>query len=133
MSKGDQQNQREYSIQCAAMFDSIEDALYVIGGKWKIKIIVALLDEGKRFNELQRAVKGISSKVLSNELKQLEINNLVNRKVIEEWPVVVKYELTAYSQSLEKVLKTLSDWGVTHKKRIKKCMERDHLAKEKRK
>ncbi len=127
MSKGRKREEKEFTTQCTAMFNSIDDALYVIGGKWKIKIIVALLDGGKRFNELQRAVKGISAKVLSNELKQLEINNLVSRNIIEEWPIVVEYELTEYSKSLEKVLKVLSDWGAVHKERIKRCMERDRL------
>jgi DNA-binding HxlR family transcriptional regulator len=60
--------------QCKATLSSIADALYVIGGKWKLRIIVALKEGNNRFNELQRTIDGISSKVLSTELKDLELN-----------------------------------------------------------
>ena len=114
--------------QCKARLNAIADALFVIGGKWKLRIIVALLDGNKRFNELQRLVEGISAKVLSAELKELELNGFVYRKVFTGTPVVVEYELSAYAETLNDVLDTLSKWGVMHRQNIKKSMTRKKTA-----
>ena len=62
--------------QCKATLNSVADALYVIGGKWKLRIIVALTEGNRRFNEMQRLIEGISAKVLSTELKELELTAL---------------------------------------------------------
>src|SRR5690625_672714 len=106
--------------QCESMLNGIEDALYVLGGKWKLRIIVGLLDGDKRFNELQRTVKGISAKVLSDELKKLELNGFIQRKVYADThPIIVEYVLTDYALTLEDILHTLSKWGEEHKERIK--------------
>src|SRR5919112_383822 len=86
--------------QCKANLMSIGDALYAIGGKWKLRIIVALMSGNKRFNELQRLVEGISAKVLSAELKELEINGFIHRQVFTGTPIVVEYKLTDYSGTL---------------------------------
>lgn len=96
--------------QCKARLNSIADALFVIGGKWKLRIIVALTDRNKRFNELQRLVEGISAKVLSTELKELELNGFVNRNVFTGKPVIVEYELSEYAETLDGVLHALSVW-----------------------
>jgi DNA-binding HxlR family transcriptional regulator len=105
---------------CVINFAAIEDALYVIGGKWKLKVIIALQQgSGKRFNELQRLIPGISARVLSNELKELELNGFVTRKVYpEKTPVVVEYVPTDYSLTLKDIVKALWDWGVSHRKKI---------------
>jgi DNA-binding HxlR family transcriptional regulator len=108
------------AAQCMARLRDVGDAMYVIGGKWKLRIIVALSDGNKRFNELQRAVTGISARVLSNELKDLELNGFVKRNVYTQTPVVVEYELTEYSDTLEKVLHSLVEWGAMHRERIRK-------------
>ncbi len=93
---------------------------HVIGGKWKLKAIIALQQGGsKRFNELQRLVPGISAKVLSNELKELELNGFVKRNVYpEKTPVVVEYIATDYSMTLKDIVKALWNWGVKHKEKI---------------
>jgi len=104
--------------ECKAALSAVGDALYVIGGKWKLPIIVALLEGNKRFNELQRTVKGISARVLSNELKQLEMNGFVKRNVYTRTPVVVEYEMTEYSNSLEEVLNALHKWGSMHRNKL---------------
>lgn len=109
--------------QCKATLNAIADALFVIGGKWKLRIIVALKDGNKRFNELQRLIEGISAKVLSSELKELELNGFVRRLVDTGMPVVVEYELTEYSETLDGVLQALSHWGATHKEKIRKSMK----------
>ncbi|HTI11805.1 MAG TPA: helix-turn-helix domain-containing protein, partial [Puia sp.] len=89
-----------------------------IGGKWKLPIIIALLDNNRRFNELQRTVKGISARVLSHELKQLELNGFIKRNVYTGTPVVVEYELTEYSNTLGDVLNALRIWGLMHRNKI---------------
>ncbi len=112
------------TTQCKARLNAVADALYVIGGKWKLKIIIALTDGNMRFNELQRLVDGISAKVLSTELKELELNGFVRRKVFTGIPVTVEYELTDYSDTLGDVLQSLSEWGFAHRERIKKSMKK---------
>jgi DNA-binding HxlR family transcriptional regulator len=109
--------------QCKATLNAIADALYVIGGKWKLRIIVALMDGNRRFNEMQRVVDGISAKVLSAELKDLELNGFVRRKVFTGTPVVVEYELTSYSETLNGVLQSLSEWGTMHREKVRKSMK----------
>jgi DNA-binding HxlR family transcriptional regulator len=109
---------------CQASLKAISDALYAIGGKWKLQIIVALNSGNKRFNELQRLVEGISAKVLSTELKELELNGFVRRKVFTGTPVVVEYELTDYAGTLSGVLESLGEWGAMHRATIKKSMKR---------
>ena len=104
--------------QCTGKLNAVADAIYAIGGKWKLRIIIALKDDHNRFNELQRVIKGISAKVLSNELKELEMNGFVTRKVHTGTPVVVEYHLTDYSETLNEVLHALGEWGAQHRKKI---------------
>ena len=112
------------ATQCKATLNAIADSLYVIGGKWKLRIIVALKDGNKRFNELHRVIDGISAKVLSTELKDLEMNGFVNRNVFTGTPVTVEYELSAYAETLDEVLHSLSEWGAMHRERVKKSMRK---------
>ena len=118
-------NFKPSEVECKSTLSSIADALYVIGGKWKLRIIVALKEGNRRFNELQRTIEGISAKVLSKELKDLELNGFIRRKVFTGSPVVVEYELTGYSDTLEDVLSSLSTWGAMHKQKIRKSMKRE--------
>jgi DNA-binding HxlR family transcriptional regulator len=120
MSNAPEKSPKPNELQCMAKLSSIEDALYVIGGKWKLRIIVALKDgESKRFNELQRTIKGISARVLSNELKDLELNGFVKRIVhAEQFPIVVEYLPTDYCATLSDVIRSLAEWGNKHKKKI---------------
>jgi len=104
---------------CTRRLSSIGDALYVIGGKWKLRVIVALRENNKRFNEIQRTVEGISARVLSSELKELEMNGFVKRVVHNQTPVVVEYELTPYADTLSDVLHALSDWGTMHREKLR--------------
>ena len=102
------------------MLQAVGDALYAMGGKCKLRIIIALFNGNKRFNELQRTVTGISARVLSNELKDLEMNGFVKRNVnAQVTPVLVEYELTAYSDTLKDVVQSLSKWATMHRETIK--------------
>ena len=105
--------------QCNKHLSATEDALYVLGGKWTLRIMIALLSGHKRFNELQRTIKGISARVLSGELKDLEQNGLIKRVVdTTQKPVVTEYLPTEYSKTLQDIIATLADWGHKHKKKI---------------
>ena len=110
--------------QCKTRLNAIADALYAIGGKWKLRIIVGLLHGTKRFNELQRLIDGISAKVLSSELKELEMNGFVKRKVLMGTPIIVEYELTKYADTLSGVLDKLSEWGAMHRDNVRKSMKK---------
>lgn len=105
--------------QCIKHLAATEDALYVIGGKWTLRIMIATLGGRTRFNDLQRTVTGISARVLSGELKDLEINGLIKRVVLaDQKPVVVEYVATEYSKTLKEIIAHLADWGAKHKKKI---------------
>lgn len=106
--------------ECSGLLTSIGDALYVIGGKWKLRVIVALREDNKRFNEIQRTVHGISARVLSSELKELELNGFVKRIVHTQTPVVVEYQLTDYADTLGNVLLSLAEWGTMHRLKLRK-------------
>ena len=87
----------------------------LIGKKWHPVIVHRLLEHGPSgFNELQEAVDGISSKVLSDSLEDLEDNQLVDREIISEKPFRVQYSLTGYGESLEPVIYAMRDWGMEY-------------------
>lgn len=109
-------------IECASSLRNVLDALYVLNGKWKLAIILNLMQSSKRFNEIQAEVMGISPKVLANELKHLELNGFITRRVFDTTPVNILYEATEYSRSLRSVLQELSAWGEQHREKIKQSM-----------
>ncbi|MBD2703727.1 helix-turn-helix transcriptional regulator [Spirosoma sp. BT702] len=104
--------------ECSQSLMAVQDALYVLNGKWKLPIIIGLSTGPKRFRELQRTVTGITAKVLSKELKELEMNQFVIRNVYTTTPVTVEYELTEYSSSLDDIIEALRNWGIQHRARI---------------
>jgi DNA-binding HxlR family transcriptional regulator len=110
---------RPTAVQCRSKLNAAGDALYVIGGKWRLHIIIALSEGHKRFNDIQRAIRGISARVLSNELKELEINGFVTRKVFSDFPVSIEYHLTPYSDTLSPIIESLIEWGEMHREKIR--------------
>ena len=110
--------------ECAHSLKNVIDALYVLNGKWKLPLILSLVQSTKRFNELQHDIIGISSKVLAKELKDLELNDFITRKVYPTTPVTISYEATEYSKTLRKVLRELSLWGEQHREKVKQSMRR---------
>jgi DNA-binding HxlR family transcriptional regulator len=102
---------------CAKSKLAIRDTLDVVGGKWKL-VLVSVLRSGKKgFNELSREA-GISPRILSKELHELEMNGLVSREVCNTKPVTVQYELTDYSHTLNEVLIAMEKWGNAHRQKI---------------
>jgi len=98
---------------------AVNDAMYVLSGKWKISLLASLcFNDTRRFTDLLNDVTGISNKMLSKELKELEINKLVSRTVLNTQPISVQYQLTAHGKKLTSVIRNLSDWGTEHRKEI---------------
>jgi len=106
------------SAECTKTLLPIKDALDVLNGKWKLQIIISISFGKKRFKQIQREITGISPKVLSNELKDLEMNELVKRTVYNTSPITVEYEITPYGRTLNPLIEELHKWGTRHRKRI---------------
>jgi DNA-binding HxlR family transcriptional regulator len=96
----------------------IDAAIDVVGGKWKVLILWALHDGYQRFGELRRLIPGISEKVLIQQLRELEADEIVHREVYREVPPRVEYSLTDFGVSLNEALGPLGDWGSEHRERI---------------
>jgi DNA-binding HxlR family transcriptional regulator len=103
---------------CKSVLRPVHDTLDILSGKWKISIISSLHFGKKRFMELQREVEGIGAKMLSKELRELEINELIKRTVYDTKPVTVEYEITPYGKTLEAIIYEMAKWGQQHRKRI---------------
>jgi DNA-binding HxlR family transcriptional regulator len=106
----------EFTAKCREQMQSVQDTMAVIGGKWKIKIITILYFGETHFMELQRRVDGIGAKMLSQELRELELNGLVKRTIMDTRPITVEYELTAYGATLKDIISSMESWGRKHRK-----------------
>jgi DNA-binding HxlR family transcriptional regulator len=95
----------------------VATTLQVIGGKWKILILWHVNEGAKRYNELRRLLPGISQKMLTQHLRELEQDGLVRRTVYPETPPRVEYGISEYGRSLEPIFDVLYDWGFAHKQR----------------
>ncbi|MCR8561586.1 helix-turn-helix transcriptional regulator [Mucilaginibacter sp. BJC16-A38] len=98
---------------------SVQDAMDALNGKWKIAIISSICCYGKRrFSDILNDVEGVSNRMLSKELKELELNQLVKRTVLPTQPITVEYELTEHGKTLQRIISELSDWGNVHRAKI---------------
>ena len=96
----------------------VEITLSLMGDKWKVLIIRDLLTGTKRFGELRKSVTGISQKVLTQNLRTMEENGLVSRKIFAEVPPRVEYSLTDLGVSLKMILDVMCQWGENYKTKI---------------
>lgn len=96
---------------------ALNDALNVVSGKWKMAIVSSLLFEKKRFSDIQRNIGNITPRMLSKELKELEVNGVITRHVYDSTPVAIEYELTSSGKTLHIVLDKMVDWGLAHRKK----------------
>lgn len=94
----------------------VETTLMLIGDKWKVLILRDLLLGTKRFGELKKSIGNVSQKVLTAQLRDMEANGLVNRKVYAEVPPRVEYSLTETGKSLKPILDAMLNWGEEYKK-----------------
>lgn len=90
---------------------AVEAALDVIGSKWKGVVLFHLLDGKKRFNELRRLIPSVTQRMLTLQLRELEKDKVISRKVYPEVPPKVEYSLTPLGQSLKPILFSLREWG----------------------
>ncbi len=95
----------------------VEITLRVIGGKWKPVILFYLSEGTLRFNELSKKLQNVTQKMLTKQLREMETDGLVKRKVYPEIPPKVEYSITPYGKTLKPILSSMCKWGAEHKKR----------------
>ncbi len=110
MTKNEQNNEHLEEGNCPVTL-----AVSIIGGKWKPPILSRLVEGVRRFGELQRLVPHITKKMLTQQLRELEQDGIVERKVYHQVPPKVEYSLSEYGESLKPVLKAMEDWGMQHR------------------
>jgi DNA-binding HxlR family transcriptional regulator len=103
---------------CMGHMMPVQDALQVLNGKWKLPILVSLSFGNKRFGEIAKDIPKITDRMLSKELRELEMNLLIERTVYDTVPVTVEYSKTEYGKSLDSVIEELYKWGTKHRKKI---------------
>ena len=104
--------------ECSQAILAIHDVMDLLNGKWKVSIISCLCCKKMRYSELLRKVNGISGRMLSRDLKELEMNQLITRTVLNTQPIAIEYEITEYGSTLKNLTATIAAWGLTHRNRI---------------
>lgn len=94
---------------------ALNDTLNAVSGKWKLAIVSTLLFEAKRFSDIRRIIPVITPRMISKELKELEINGIITRTVHNTTPVLVEYELTPSGRRLHEVMDKMIEWGLLHR------------------
>ncbi|WP_418122647.1 winged helix-turn-helix transcriptional regulator [Chryseobacterium sp. PTM-20240506] len=115
----------EREATCTEELFAMRDSLDVLGGKWKLMILRYLTNRTAQlihFKKLQRGIDGISAKMLSKELKELEMNLLITRTIQDTKPITVTYAVTDYGKSVLPVTETLVNWGIIHREKIRQSM-----------
>lgn len=98
---------------------AVQDAMDVLQGKWKIKVLSSICFYNKRrFLDILNDVDGISNKMLSKELKELEINQLITRTVLDTHPVSIHYQFTKHGKKIGTIIDNLTEWGRRHRRKI---------------
>ncbi|MDO1450712.1 helix-turn-helix domain-containing protein [Rhodocytophaga aerolata] len=97
---------------------ALTDTMNVISGKWKLPIIASLLRGKNRFKDLLDNIEKITPRMLSKELKELEMNSIVVREVYDQTPVLITYQLTESGKSLANLIDTMINWGLTHRSNV---------------
>jgi DNA-binding HxlR family transcriptional regulator len=109
------------NIECPA-----ERAIYFLGGKWKIRILFYLFNNKiVRFNKLKKELKTITQQMLSKQLKELEIDGIINREVHQVVPPKVEYSLTEFGLSVIPILKSFSDWNKKNTRTISQKLNKN--------
>ena len=98
---------------------ALQDTIYVIGGKWKLPIINSICNGNRRFREIERSIPGITTRMLSRELKEMELNKLIRRIEDPDYPTRVEYVSTEYCKSFGSIILEMISWGKQHRKKIR--------------
>ena len=96
----------------------VATTVQLIGSKWKLLILRNLLQRPWRFNEMRKALEGISQKVLTDSLRSMEADGLITRTVYPEVPPRVEYALSDLGQSMRPIIKAMEEWGTNYKKQL---------------
>ncbi|HVM89066.1 MAG TPA: helix-turn-helix domain-containing protein [Puia sp.] len=97
---------------------AVNDAMNVLTGKWKLPIMASLIFGKRRFKEIEREIPKITPRMLSKELKELELNGIIKRTVHDTIPVTIEYEFTSSGRNIKTVLDSMVEWGLEHRKNI---------------
>ena len=97
---------------------AVNDTMNVLTGKWKLPIMASLIFGKKRFKEIEREIPKITPRMLSKELRELELNGIVKRTVHDTFPVSIEYEFTQSGRNIKSVLDSMVEWGLEHRKNI---------------
>lgn len=101
---------------CQTKIGGIKDTMEILSGKWKFHILGTLVQGDKlRFMDLLREVEGIGTKMLSKELRDLELNHLISRTVLNTRPVTVEYQITEFGETLGPIIEEIAKWGVAYR------------------
>ena len=92
----------------------VETTLKIIGGRWKVLIIRELIIGVKRFGELQRSLDGITQKMLTQQLREMEADGIIHREIYPQIPPKVEYSLTPLGESLKPILYAMHEWAINH-------------------
>lgn len=112
------------SLQPGPDYCGVEATIAIIGGRWKANILSHLLDGTHRFSELRRKGRGVSQRMLTQQLREMELHGLITRKIFPEVPPRVEYTITPLGLSLRPVLKAMYDWGMNNQKTITSRMKK---------
>jgi DNA-binding HxlR family transcriptional regulator len=106
---------------CNSFFVPLNDLMSVLNGKWKMRLILCLANEPKHFNEIRKC-HGISPRILSKELKELELNSILHRTEVNDNLKSVVYSLTEQGTELVPIILQLQKWGTRHRESILRAM-----------
>jgi len=94
------------------------DTIYVIGGKWRLMILRSICDGNSKFAEIERSIPGITARMLSRELKAMELNEIISREAHAHNFKIIAYRLTDYSKSFAPVVRAMIEWGISHREKM---------------
>lgn len=104
------------NIECEKALNLVADSIFVLGGKWRILVLIAIRFENKRFSEIAKSIPNITEKMLSKELRFLELNQLIKRSVCDTYPIKIEYAITEHGKTLDPLLLELKNWAKEHRK-----------------
>src|ERR1700754_5204548 len=102
---------------------ALQDTIYVIGGKWKLPIMNSICNGNRRVMDIERSIPGITPRMLSRELKELEANQIILRTADPDTPGIVEYSMTDYCYSFCEIILEMIKWGKNHRTLIKKILQ----------